>query len=62
MTQENEKRLSIIREALPRFEEPQRIEHTLGVYRECLWMSKVFRLSEEEAYTVCAAALLHDIA
>ncbi len=62
MTQENENRLRIIREALPRFEEPQRIEHTLGVYRECLWMSKIFGLSEEDAYTICAAALLHDIA
>lgn len=62
MTQENELRLKRIRDALPRFEEPQRIAHTLGVYRECLWMSKIFGLSEEETYTICAAALLHDIA
>ncbi len=58
----NEQRLQIIREALPRFEEPQRIEHTMGVYRECLWMSKIFGLSGDEAYALQAAALLHDIA
>lgn len=62
MTQEYETRLAQIREALPRFVEPQRLEHTLGVYRECLWMSKIFGLSAHESYTVCAAALLHDIA
>ncbi len=57
-----EEKLKTIREALPRYEEPARIEHTLGVYRECLWMSKIFGLSEEETYEICAAALLHDIA
>lgn len=62
MTQENETRLQYIRNSLVRYEEPQRIEHTLGVYRECLWMSKIFGLSEMDSYTVCAAALLHDIA
>ena len=62
MTQENEMRLQYIRNSLVRYEEPQRLEHTLGVYRECLWMSKVFGLSEEDSYSVCAAALLHDIA
>lgn len=55
-------RLQYIRNSLVRYEEPQRLEHTLGVYRECLWMSKVFGLSEEDSYSVCAAALLHDIA
>ena len=62
MTQENELRLQYIRNSLVRYEEPQRLEHTLGVYRECLWMSKVFGLSEEESYSICAAALFHDIA
>lgn len=62
MTQENEMRLQYIRNSLVRYEEPQRLEHTLGVYRESLWMSKVFGLSEEDSYSVCAAALLHDIA
>lgn len=62
MTQENELRLQYIRNSLVRYEEPQRLEHTLGVYRECLWMSKVFGLSEEDSYSICAAALLHDIA
>ncbi len=62
MTHEQEQRLQYIRESLPRFEEPQRVDHTLGVYRECLWMSKIFGLSEEETYALCAAALLHDIA
>jgi predicted HD superfamily hydrolase involved in NAD metabolism len=62
MTQENEMRLNYIRNSLVRYEEPQRIEHTVGVYRECLWMSKIFGLSEEDSYTLCAAALLHDIA
>ena len=55
-------RLQYIRNSLVRYEEPQRLEHTLGVYRESLWMSKVFGLSEEDSYSVCAAALLHDIA
>ena len=62
MTQENEMRLQYIRNSLVRYEEPQRLEHTLGVYRECLWMSKVFGLSEEDSYSICAAALFHDIA
>ena len=62
MTQENEMRLQYIRNSLVRYEEPQRLEHTLGVYRECLWMSRVFGLSEEDSYSICAAALLHDIA
>ncbi len=57
-----EQKLKTIKEALPRYEDPARIEHTMGVYRECLWMSKMFGLSEEESYELCAAALLHDIA
>ena len=57
-----EARLSAIREALPLYEDPKRLEHTMGVYRECAWFAKKFGLSEEDSYTVCAAALLHDIA
>lgn len=56
-----EARLAAIREALPRYEDAKRLEHTMGVYRECVWFSKKFGLSEEDAYTVCASALLHDI-
>ena len=58
----HEARLSVIREELPLYEDPKRLEHTLGVYRECVWFAKRFGLSEEDTYTVCAAALLHDIA
>ena len=54
--------LSKIREALPLYEEARRLEHTIGVYNECVWFAKKFDLSEEDTYTVCAAALLHDIA
>ena len=54
--------LSKIREALPLYEEERRLEHTIGVYNECVWLAKKFELSEEDTYTVCAAALLHDIA
>ena len=61
MTAEQEKRLAEIREALPRYEDARRLEHTMGVYRECLWFAKKFGLSEEDSYTVCASALLHDI-
>ena len=61
MNAEHERRLAVIREALPSYEDARRLEHTMGVYRECLWFSSKFGLSEEEAYTVCAAALLHDI-
>ena len=56
-----EARLLTIRNALLRYEDAKRMEHTVGVYRECVWFSKKFGLSDEEAYTVCAAALLHDI-
>ncbi|MBR5187244.1 MAG: bis(5'-nucleosyl)-tetraphosphatase (symmetrical) YqeK [Clostridia bacterium] len=61
MTAEQEKRLAEIREALPRYEDARRLEHTMGVYRECVWFSKKFGLSDEDSYTVCASALLHDI-
>jgi predicted HD superfamily hydrolase involved in NAD metabolism len=54
--------LSRIRETLPLYVEEKRLEHTLGVYNECVWLAKKFDLSEEDTYTVCAAALLHDIA
>lgn len=61
MKQEYEARLAKIREALPDYEDPRRLEHTMGVYRECLWFAKTFGLNEEDTYTVAAAALLHDI-
>jgi len=56
-----EARLVTIRDALPLYEDPKRLEHTIGVYRECVWFARKFGLSEEDTYTVCAAALLHDI-
>ncbi len=62
MTKEQEMQIKTIREALPRFVDERRLEHTMGVYRECLWMAKVFGLSEEQTYELAAAALLHDIA
>ncbi|MBQ9748519.1 MAG: bis(5'-nucleosyl)-tetraphosphatase (symmetrical) YqeK [Clostridia bacterium] len=62
MTKEQEKRLCGIREIVVLREDARRFEHTMGVYRECLWMSRVFSLSDGDAYTLCAAALLHDIA
>ncbi len=61
MTTDQEKKLETIRLALPNYEEPRRLEHTMNVYRECLWFAKKFKLSEEDTYTVAAAALLHDI-
>lgn len=61
MNQEYERRLSEIREALPLYEDARRLEHTMGVYRECVWFAKKFELPEDELYTVCASALLHDI-
>ncbi len=61
MNEEYENRLAKIRDALPLYEDARRLEHTMGVYRECVWFSKRFGLSEEDSYTVCAAALLHDI-
>ena len=61
MNAEYERRLSVIRKSLPLYEDAKRLEHTMGVYRECRWFASKFGLSEEEAYTVCAAALLHDI-
>ena len=53
--------LSEIRKTLPRYEDARRLEHTMGVYNECVWFARKFGLSEEDSYTVCAAALLHDI-
>lgn len=61
MNVEYERRLDEIRNALPLYEDARRLEHTMGVYRECVWFSKKFGLSEEDSYTVCASALLHDI-
>ena len=58
---ENEPRIAEIRKKLPLYEDEQRIRHTLGVYDECAWMAQTFGLSEEEAVTLCTAALLHDI-
>ena len=61
MTLENEKKLDAIRAILAQYEEPRRLEHTMNVYRECLWFAKKFKLSEEDTYTVAASSLLHDI-
>ena len=61
MTAEHERYLAEIRAALPRYEDARRLEHTMGVYRECVWFAKKFGLSDEDSYTVCASALLHDI-
>ncbi|MBE6665451.1 MAG: HD domain-containing protein [Ruminococcaceae bacterium] len=61
MTSEYESRLAEIRKALPLYEDARRLEHTMGVYRECVWFARKFGLSEEDSYTVCASALLHDI-
>lgn len=61
MTAEYEKRLAEIKAALPLYEDARRLEHTMGVYRECVWFATKFGLSEEDSYTVRAAALLHDI-
>jgi len=61
MTSEYESRLAEIRKALPLYEDARRMEHTMGVYRECVWFARKFGLSEEDSYTVCASALLHDI-
>ena len=61
MKQEYEARLARIREMLPRYEDARRLEHTMGVYRECMWFAKSFKLSEDDTYTVAASALLHDI-
>ena len=61
MTAEQKNRLAEIKKALPLYEDARRLEHTMGVYRECVWFSEKFGLSEEDSYTVCASALLHDI-
>ena len=61
MTEENKARLAVIRRALPDYEDAHRLEHTEGVYTECLWLSQIFCLDEEDAYALSAAALLHDI-
>ena len=61
MNEVYEARLVAIRDALPLYEDSKRLEHTIGVYRECAWFARKFGLSEDESYTVCAAALLHDI-
>ncbi len=62
MTTQYEKKLDTIRETVFAYEDARRFEHTLGVYRECLWMARIFSLDEEDSYSLCAAALLHDIA
>lgn len=62
MKQEYKERLEMIKAALPIYEDAKRLEHTMGVYRECMWFAQMFSLSEEDTYTVAAAALLHDIA
>ena len=44
--------LSRIRETLPLYVEEKRLEHTLGVYNECVWLAKKFDLSEEDTEAV----------
>lgn len=61
MTREQEKYLASIKQALPGYEEPRRLSHTLGVYEECTWLAGVFALDGEDTYSLLAAALLHDI-
>lgn len=61
MTDELETRLETIKRALPEYEEPKRIEHTLGVLEECIWMAESFSLLPEERMALYTAALLHDI-
>ena len=58
---EKESRIAEIRKRLPLYEDEQRLRHTFGVYDECVWMAQTFGLPEEEAVTLCTAALLHDI-
>lgn len=58
---EKEPRIAEIKKKLPLYEDEQRIRHTLGVYDECIWMAQTFGLLEEDAVTLCIAALLHDI-
>lgn len=61
MTDELEKRIETIKQALPAYEDPKRIEHTLGVLSECIWMADTFLLTDEDRMVLCTAALLHDI-
>ena len=58
---EKESRIAEIRKRLPLYEDEQRLRHTFGVYDECVWMAQTFGLPEEEAVTLCTAALMHDI-
>lgn len=61
MTAEQEKKIAHIKALLPQYEDAKRMEHTMGVYRECDWFAKLFGLSDEDRFSVCAAGLLHDI-
>ena len=61
MTSEQEKRIEYIKSVLPQYEDEKRLSHTMGVYRECEWFAKLFGLSDDDHFSVCAAGLLHDI-
>lgn len=61
MTSEQEKKIAYIKSVLPQYEDAKRLEHTMGVYRECEWFAGIFDLSDEDRYSVCVAGLLHDI-
>lgn len=61
MNAAHERTLGRIRAVLPEYEDEKRLSHTLGVYQECMWMAKCFGLSDEDTYSIGAAALLHDI-
>lgn len=62
MNPNTERILEKIKAELLRYEEPQRIEHTLGVLGECRFFADFFRLDEEEERALLTAALLHDLA
>ena len=61
MTGEWEMRIEAVKAALPKYEDAKRIEHTLGVLSECVWIADAFSLSDEDRTALYTAALLHDI-
>lgn len=61
MREEQEKLLEQIKKKLPDYESPERLSHTLGVLRECCFLAEAVALSEDDVFSLCKAALLHDI-
>lgn len=61
MTCGYQQQLEAIKKALPNYEDAKRIDHTLGVLEECIWMAETFGLSDEDRTALFTAALLHDI-